>query len=74
MPAAPATAPLPEAAPLPEDIPPGEMVLVSAFDDDAGGMSTSRKVLIAAVVLLGLAGIIWGVSYLLIFMRMKSMQ
>jgi len=73
-PAAPAPAPLPEVAPLPDDIPPGEMVLVSAFDDDAGGMSTLRKILIAAVVLVGMAGIIWGVSYMLIFVRMKSMH
>jgi hypothetical protein len=60
-------APIPEVAPIFDDEP-APMVEMSAFDD-AAGMSTLAKVLIAMAILAGIAGVIWGLSFLFIWSK-----
>jgi hypothetical protein len=63
-------APIPEVAPIFDDEP-APMVEMSAFDD-AAGISTLAKVVIALAILAGIAGVIWGLSFLFIWSKSRG--
>jgi hypothetical protein len=64
------SAPIPEVAPIFDDEP-AQMVEMSAYED-AAGISTVAKVLIAIAILAGIAGIIWGASFLFIWSKSRG--
>jgi hypothetical protein len=68
-PAAPRTKAIPEVAPIFDDEP-GAMVEMSAYED-AAGISTMAKILVALAILVGIAGLIWGASFLFIWSKSR---